>query len=186
MNSTAMQEIIKYVTPPKTVFIMGIVTVLLAPIMYFVVKAVSADELKAAVTGIVMAVMGIVFCCIRYCYLILAKKSIKQAEKDGKETFLLDSYKNGKKFLDGRVICGKHYIFGKVFGTIADLSEVKAIYCETKRYKGVPTTKTIVIKLNNNKKLTLCGVNCIEERHPPFDEIIDYIKMLVPDADVIQ
>ena len=87
-----MQEIIKYVTPPKTVFIMGIVTVLLAPIMYFVVKAVSADELKAAVTGIVMAVMGIVFCCIRYCYLILAKKSIKQAEKDGKETFLLDSY----------------------------------------------------------------------------------------------
>ena len=69
MSNSDKEDILKYVTPPSTVAIVGVVFFVLSLPGFFITKAITSDNLKAGVVCGVMAVMGIVFICLKYYYL---------------------------------------------------------------------------------------------------------------------
>jgi len=184
MSNSDKEDILKYVTPPSTVAIVGAVFFVLSVPGFFITKAITADNLKAGVVGGVMAVMGIVFICLKYYYLFAAKSRLKQAEQDGDTSFIAEDFRQGERFLRNRVICGKHYIFSGGLGLIVRLSDIKEICRETKYYKNVPNAENLVLVLRNNKKVTLCSISVMENNHPPYSDIIRTICRYQPDVEV--
>ena len=60
--------------------IVGAVFTALSPVGFLIARAISDELWKAGVVGGVMAVMGIVFMCLRFYYAAAAKKAIKNAQ----------------------------------------------------------------------------------------------------------
>lgn len=184
MSNSDKEDILKYVTPPSTVAIVGVVFFVLSLPGFFITKAITSDNLKAGVVCGVMAVMGIVFICLKYYYLFTANNYIKKAEKDGGTAYIPEDFRKGDRFLNDRIRCGEHYVFGAALGVIVRLSDIKEIKRETKSYRNVPTAENLVLVLRNNKKVTLCSISRVENGTPPFSDIIRTICRYEPDVEV--
>ena len=185
MSENMKKEIMKYATPPVSVMILGVVFMVLSPILFFVFKAVTSDPVMPIVVSLVMGIMGAVFFCIRYIYMERVKNALKQAELNAGTTFLADDYVRGKRFLNQRIICGEHYVFGKGQGVILRLSDISAIIRETKHYRNMPTAENLTAKMIYGQKITICSISQIENNNPPYAEIIEEIMKNAPDIQLI-
>lgn len=185
MSENTKKEIVKYCSPPVVVMVMGLVFVLISPVVYRIVKSVTSDSVKPIIVGSVTAVMGSVFFCLRFIYMVRVKNAIKNAETSAGAVFLAEDFIHGQEFLSNRFICGEHYIFSKGEGVILRLSEISEIIRETTYYRNVPTAEKLAAKMKNGKKVTVCSISQVESRHPPYAEIIQEMTKHAPDIQFI-
>ena len=184
MTDTEKQNIINYAAPPVSVMIVGAVFTALSPVGFLIARAISDELWRAGVVGGVMAVMGIVFMCLRFYYAAAAKKAIKNAQANASEEFLVYDFRNGRKFLSDRIICGEHYVFSKGLGMIVRLSDIVELRRETKYYRSVPTAENLSVKTKDGKRTTLCSISAAEGT-PPLSDIIREIIKQAPDVEFI-
>ena len=181
MSDGEKKLIIEYATPPLSVMIVGAVFLCTSPIAFFISRAVSSDPKLPIVLTSVMAAMGLIMICFRFYYAALAKSAVKEAIKNAGEIFLIGDFRNGRRFLNDRIICGEHYIFSKGMGVIVRLSDIDEIIRKTQYYKSVPTAEKLTVKLKNGKSKIISSISLAEGRTPPFAQIITEMTKNAPD-----
>ena len=184
MSSSAKQEIIDYATPPISLMIVGLVFFAVSPIVYLIAHAIASENWRAVVCGTVTGVMGLVFAMLRFYCLAAAKRAIKKSEENASSSLLAEDFRNGKKFLNYRVICGDYYFLTKGMGVIVKLSEIDEIRRETKYYKGVPSSENLTAVMKDRRKVTLISIGQIEGSHPPLGDILRHIERVAPDIKI--
>lgn len=184
MSESEKKLITDYATPPISLTIVGLVFLVLSPLVYLIAHALVSENWKAVVCGSVTGVMGLVFAMLRFCYMAAAKRAIKKAEENACAFFLIEDFRNGSRFLGGRIICGNYYFLSKGMGVIVRLSDIDEIRRETKTYKNVPTSENLTAVMKDRKKVTLVSIGQVETSHPPLGDILRHIERVAPDIKI--
>lgn len=181
MNEKDAREVLQFLTPPAAVTIVGAVFILLSPAVYFVLNALSSKPLLAPVAGATTAVMGLVFILVKYYYRSMAKNCIKEAAEKGSFAKMLSDFRSGDRLLGGRMIFGERFIFSKGLGVVVYCEDIAELRRVTKRYRAAPVSENIIVRLKNNKKMTLCSISNMENTNQ-ISDVLYLAAQRLPDA----
>ena len=186
MTAKERREIIDYTSPNKALSLIGIAFFVLAAVLFFLMLHFNADILRAAFAGLGMAAFGILLFFILNSYASKIKSSLNEASDAGREALVAEDFKYGDRFLGGKVICGKHYAFGRSIGGIVYIQDIKQIIWKT-RYsqEGIPTSEDLTMLMKNGEKVVLCSKTKVDRSDTEFLKIIGAIQANAPDAELI-
>lgn len=182
MRSDEEPEIVRYVTPPAALSVVGIVFFLISPALWFVLNLIPNKPLLPWVAGIVTAVMGLVFFFLRFYYFAEAKSVIRSAKNSGSEGKLLHDFRNGQRLFGERLIMGERYIFSKGMGGIVYCPDIREIHTEVKLIKLKPYAINVTVIQNKGKKLTLCSLPYSDNGDNKARAVVEMVSKRSPDT----
>lgn len=182
MTTEQKREIHDYCTPPKIVSVLGLIVIALSPLLYFIVKMVKNNDLMAIAGGIAMALTGLLFLSLRPWYGANVSKTLKKHEEDNGSGKIYYDFKNGSRIANGIMICGERYLFCKGMGVAVYCPDIAEIKFDTKDYKFIPVSDSIVVRLKNKEKIVIHSLPHDERNRHIFGNIIREISKHCPDA----
>ena len=182
MSDSQEQEIIGFTVRSRSGILLGAALIIVSLAVYFTVPISGSGIVLILSLIFSSAVMGIIMIVMPFYQYARVKRTVALSCLESGGSKMYYDFKNGEKYLGGRMIIGDAYMFFKDSGTIVDCRKIEKVTRKVNRYKGVAVSESVCAQMIGGKKTTLFTVAAAEHSNEEITQAVCAVETHSPNV----